>query len=244
MQPTHLNEVSHGLIRNLEEAIKQAVAKHSYNMTDSSLTTALSYAVHVLVECYGNNVSASSASYWLLFLQSFGARDFLYTQWASSLDRNSDIAVSLNKLNCLANGSYPNTQSIGNASCVAGCTNNNPFDDFFHLSPNLSDSTLRQIGVEATFLSANSAAWNRLDISKVDIKATLSNPIVSGVHLEPKDKHSHSANVVMCLQLCPKQKTLFLSVGIPAIKSEEGAESVGAVPGPWFVDKVGSYNYG
>ena len=75
-------------------------------------------------------------------------------------------------------------------------------------------------------------------MSSINVNQTLSHPIVSGAALEGKDITHTNVQVIMCLQMCPRKKTIYLSVGIPSIKGPENGASANVAPGAWFVDKV------
>ena len=77
-----------------------------------------------------------------------------------------------------------------------------------------------------------------MDLSSINLNQTLSHPVIGGTALDGKDITHASVQVIMCLQLCPKKKSLYLSVGIPSIKSTDTNVSANVAPGTWFMDKV------
>ena len=228
--------VARALVKNLEDVVTQALVKYNNYVANSSITAAITMALHVLVECYGCN-SAGVSAFWLLHLHSVHAREFLYQQWVSSLDKNSDVSVSVHRLNALANGLQPTNQQLKSGKSTIEC-GGNVSDDFYMVGPNLNDAFSQQVEVEAAFLSSSSVAWRRLSLDS-DVSATLTHPVIAGAAADVDHLKDATANVIMNVQMCPRSKTLYLSVGIPSIKAHDATGgSANTAPGVWHLEKM------
>ena len=73
--------------------------------------------------------------------------------------------------------------------------------------------------LESSFLSSSSPAWRRLDIS-ADPASILSKLAVN--------------TVVMCIQLCPYSKVLYVGIGLPLASTPQPY----AAEGKWYIDKM------
>lgn len=80
-------------------------------------------------------------------------------------------------------------------------------------------ATSKQIALESSFLSASSPAWRRLDIN-MDPAAIISKIPVN--------------TMVMCIQMCPYSKVLYVGIGLPAAAGSQPY----SVEGKWYIDKM------
>jgi hypothetical protein len=82
----------------------------------------------------------------------------------------------------------------------------------------------KQVDAEIAFLAHTSSAWRRLAVT-ADPASILTLPLLAKASL-----------CFVCLQVCPRQQSLFLCAGLPAVAGATAGPY--KLPGTWVVDKI------